>query len=275
MSKVNRRQVLQGIGGFTIGTVLGDRSLILKAATPKIEIQAWDSQGIPLDRKLLDNLYFLDLRDNPIPEPPRQVAPGKLFSDSPPDPFTIALKLRVDGFGEVTLYGDRQGQGYSNKDFPLNLNLAFAETRLFRVSQAVELWEKQGIQFPPTLDSRLAKAQAHLEKAKGTADLSMKAKWSNSSLVESLWAGEEAVFTQAKQKIILRKNFLFGCNFFGYPTRGEIYTQRFGELFNFATLPFYWNSFEPKLGQKNWTDIDRKLNWLQQQSITAKGHPLV
>lgn len=275
MTKINRRQLLQGIGGFTVGTVITNKHLILNAATPRIEIQVWDSQGNLLDSKKLDNLYFLDLRDNPIPELPRQVTAGKLFSDSPQFLFAIALKILVDGFGEVTLYADNKSQGYSPQDFPLNLNLAFAESRLYRVSQTVSLWKKEGIQFPSTLESRLEKAQSDLEKAINTNEIATKLKWCNSSLVESLWVGEEAVFIQAKQKIQERKNFLVGCNFFGYSQKGEEYNKRFQELFNFATIPFYWKYFEPKLGQKDWNSNNLKVNWLQQHQIIPKGHPLV
>ncbi|PSF38112.1 1,4-beta-xylanase [Aphanothece hegewaldii CCALA 016] len=275
MSNINRRQLLQGIGGFTVGTVIINQHRILEAATPRIEIHVTDSQGKPLDSKILDNLYFLNLQDHPIPELPRQVTQGKLFSDSPQFPFAIALKMLVEGFGEVTLYADNKGQGYSSTDFPLNLNLAFAETRIYRVSQAVSVWKKEAIQFPNTLESRLEKAKAYYNKALNTDDIYLKAKWFNSSIVESLKAGEEAVFLQAKQKITARKNFLFGCNFFGYPEKGEEYNQRFKELFNFATIPFYWKYFEPKLGQKNWPNINQRVTWLQQHDITPKGHPLV
>ncbi len=51
-----------------------------------------------------------------------------------------------------------------------------------------------------------------------------------------------------------RHKFLFGCNAFGLrglktPEQTEAYRQRFAELLNFATLPFYWAGYERERGK--------------------------
>jgi GH35 family endo-1,4-beta-xylanase len=176
--------------------------------------------------------------------------------------------MLVLGFGEVTLYGDNQGIGYSVTDFPLNLNLAFAQSRLHRVKKAVQLWQAQGISLSPKTITRLEKAQAYLPPSPSLEQMHL-------SLVESLWAGEEAVFAQAQQTLQARPDFLFGCNFFGYPQRGEVYGKWFKELFNLATVPFYWRGFEPVQGKKDFTAVEQQVNWLESARITPKGHPLV
>lgn len=46
-------------------------------------------------------------------------------------------------------------------------------------------------------------------------------------------------------------------------------------LFNTATLPFYWGSYEPRAGRP---DVDRltvTAHWLADRGVSVKGHPLV
>jgi len=70
-----------------------------------------------------------------------------------------------------------------------------------------------------------------------------------------------------------RDGFLFGCNFFGHPTLGSKYDEQFLEIFNYATVPFYWSVFEPRRGEKAWDRTDEMALRLQKNRVTAKGHP--
>jgi len=84
--------------------------------------------------------------------------------------------------------------------------------------------------------------------------------------------------------------FLFGCNAFvlGQLTPDEMeqrYEKAFVKLFNFATVPFYWEGTEPTKGELRYSeparDIwrrpppDRFLPWAAKHGITLKGHPLL
>ncbi|UCD28812.1 MAG: endo-1,4-beta-xylanase [Planctomycetota bacterium] len=76
-----------------------------------------------------------------------------------------------------------------------------------------------------------------------------------------------------------RHAFLFGCNIFLFgkikkPADSAAYQQRFAELFNFATLPFYWWYYEPRQGQHMDARTEAILEWCRRHNITAKGHPL-
>ncbi|MCW5555337.1 MAG: endo-1,4-beta-xylanase [Verrucomicrobiae bacterium] len=78
----------------------------------------------------------------------------------------------------------------------------------------------------------------------------------------------------------LRHEFRFGCNFFmfnrtGDPEREEKYRRQFAELFNFATLGFYWANYESEQRKPNYDYTDKVAEWCAQQSIICKGHPLV
>ena len=281
MRRIARRTFLRLAGGTTVVVAASASS---KTATPaeisepNIELRAWTAKGQPLPVGLLKQLYFLDLNDEPMPNPSRQVVAGKLFSQPPRQSFAIAAKIPVTGFGSVMLYADNQGKGYSAKDFPLDLNLAFAESRLHRVRTAVSAWQRAGTRFSAQLEERLRQAEASVKEAQTTQAIAAKAKLCNEALRQGLWAGEEAIFAKSQQDIRrhpLRPDFLFGCNFFGHPGNGAEYDRLFKRLFNFATVPFYWQAFEPQPGQPNFAPVDERVNWLRQANITPKGHPLV
>jgi GH35 family endo-1,4-beta-xylanase len=85
---------------------------------------------------------------------------------------------------------------------------------------------------------------------------------------------------------------LFGCNVFSFedfdkhdrrrqgvapePTaEGDTYRRRFAELFNYATLPFYWRLYEPKRGHTAYAYTDRAVAWCRSEGIQMKGHPIL
>lgn len=78
---------------------------------------------------------------------------------------------------------------------------------------------------------------------------------------------------------LIRHDFLFGSNLFGFNNaRGNdesSYRGRFAEIFNYATLPFYWETYEPETGKpeiKRWMDA---ADWSAENGIKTKGHPLI
>jgi GH35 family endo-1,4-beta-xylanase len=79
---------------------------------------------------------------------------------------------------------------------------------------------------------------------------------------------------------LVRHEFLFGCNCFmfdrfGTPADNELYKRRFAELFNYATLPFYWRWYEPKPGQPDYAYTDKVVAWCAEHNIRMKGHPIL
>ena len=47
------------------------------------------------------------------------------------------------------------------------------------------------------------------------------------------------------------------------------------DLFNTATLPFYWGRFEPKRGRPDTQRLRTTAQWFAERGVTVKGHPLV
>lgn len=77
-----------------------------------------------------------------------------------------------------------------------------------------------------------------------------------------------------------RHAFLFGCNFFRWrksesDADNSAYEDRFAALFNYATLPFYWATYEGRQGQPNHEATQRCARWCAEHGIAVKGHPLV
>ncbi len=83
--------------------------------------------------------------------------------------------------------------------------------------------------------------------------------------------------------------FLFGCNLFVLgqlktPEQNRKYEELFLRLFNFATLPFYWEGTEPVQGELRYSDgrfmwrrppPDPLLKWCREHGVVPKGHPLL
>lgn len=60
------------------------------------------------------------------------------------------------------------------------------------------------------------------------------------------------------------------------PAEGDEQLARaYLELFNTATLPFYWGRFEPVLGQTRTTELLATARWFADHGVAVKGHPLV
>jgi endo-1,4-beta-xylanase len=79
---------------------------------------------------------------------------------------------------------------------------------------------------------------------------------------------------------MLRHKFLFGCNLYLWgnlkdPQLEAAYRRRFARLFNFATLPFYWDQYEPEQNKPRKARLRAMAQWCHHNGIRTKGHPLV
>ncbi len=55
----------------------------------------------------------------------------------------------------------------------------------------------------------------------------------------------------------------------------ELLAERFTELYNTATLPFYWRGFEPERGKPDTARLYAAARWFAERGIAVKGHPLL
>ncbi|MFC1762505.1 endo-1,4-beta-xylanase [Planctomycetota bacterium] len=76
-----------------------------------------------------------------------------------------------------------------------------------------------------------------------------------------------------------RHKFLFGCNIFklnqcNTDADNVAYAERFSDLLNYATLPFYWWEYERNQGKPQDQRTLDLAGWCKAHRITTKGHPL-
>ena len=76
-----------------------------------------------------------------------------------------------------------------------------------------------------------------------------------------------------------KHEFLFGANCFlaeqyETPAMNQQYDALFTEVFNYATLPYYWGAYEPERGVPRPEKVSRLLDWCDRFGLDRKGHPL-
>lgn len=238
--------------------------------------------GEPVDAMDLASAMVLDLEFLPRFSHKPHVSPGRAILPAADEPFAVCLPAPVEDFGEVYLYADNAGSGYTTADLgagPMNFAFEAAASREAAVARAEQRLHKTGAIFSSSYRRRMDKAHALLEDARlARADPVRCAEVSMRSLAESMHAGEQLVLEHARLTLAKnppRKNFLFGCNGFGCPRLGEPYAERFRDIFNFVTLPFYRGNIERVEGVRNFAGAEAILKWAERDGLTPKGHPLV
>lgn len=99
-------------------------------------------------------------------------------------------------------------------------------------------------------------------------------------------ASGQALARQEVKLNLTNHKFLFGCGLFESVdvanrlvsdermTYLETKIDLFLDVFNSATLPFYWGRFEPEQGKPLTKELQNAAKWLKERNINVKGHPL-
>jgi len=270
-----RREMAQPLAA---GMAAGAR--LLAGAAPAARCTVVNDRGEPLSTGDLTRFHVCDLLMRPFPIQP-QFEPGAVAFEPPRQAFRIGLPLAVPGFGNVFVYANNRGRGYTARAFsqPLFLNLEFASDRLATVQGLLEECRRSNVTISAAARGRADKAKALLARAEALgSDRAAQAHALTASLSESLWAGELIAVERADQVIArrgARPGFLFGCNAFQYPEYGERYAEQFQAVFNFATVPFYRGMVEREQGHPDYSAPEKLLRWLGRTDIICKGHPLI
>ena len=247
--KWTRRQV---IGSMAILPLAANTSLfpgsgLFQVNSKVTSCKLLNSNGAPFEVNKMGRFHICDLLLRPFQIDP-EFAPGEIRFVPATTPFRISLPVEVPGFGEVFVYADNRGKGYTAKSLektdPLFLNYEFAADRIATAHKIIDECRSAGLIVSPEALKRLSEAERFLAKSEEVkADDKAIAKLAMESLRESLWAGEMIIIERAKQLIErrgTRPSFMFGCNAFRFREYGSQYTKYFESLFNFATLPFTW-----------------------------------
>ena len=213
----------------------------------------YDDQGQPLPAARFERFHLCDQLMRPFTTP-IDAAAGEVRFTQPSDPaFRIGMPLSVPGFGQVFVYVDDGGAGYTGRSLmratALVLNYAFARDRMATVRKLGTECGALGVTISPETRRRIDSAQVVLDRATGaSADRTAQARASMESLRDSLYAGEMLVVARAQRAIArqaARPGFLFGCNRFGlasgYPVRLSTYSRRCSTTRRFRSTGVGWN----------------------------------
>jgi hypothetical protein len=257
-------------------------SAISAAETPApARCLLYDDQGQPLPAARFERFHLCDQLMRPFPTP-IDAAAGEVRFTQPSDPaFRIGMPLSVPGFGQVFVYADDGGAGYTGRSLmratALVLNYAFARDRMATVRKLVTECGALGVTISPESQRRSDSAQVVLDRATGaSADRTAQARASMESLRDSLYADEMLVVARAQRAIArqaARPGFLFGCNRFGLASGYPEALNLFQALFNYTTIPIFGGWVEPQKGHPDSTAFEAALNTLIGTTILPKGHP--
>ena len=188
-------------------------------------------------------------------------------SGPPYDPVVNQSITLTPSWQEFTLVGNSPGYGASgiNAHFQMGHQVGTVELSDIAVTDI-------------GVDPAIAKARAALAPAVTAARIE---KYRKGFLTVSVRDAQGKPVRGVMVKITqTRHAFLFGCNFFGLDPASTspdqiAYRNEFGALFNYATLPFYWGSFESSQGRPDYAHLETMARYCVAHGITPKGHPLV
>ncbi|MEO6848371.1 MAG: endo-1,4-beta-xylanase [Chthoniobacterales bacterium] len=176
----------------------------------------------------------------------------------------------------VNLTADWKEYAFSGPSLDPNLNSQSVKFQVGRQAGTVEIADVSVTDsgpevIPPAVLNALKPEQilARIEKYR-KGDLTIK--------VED--AGGHPVKGASVKITETRAAFLFGANIFALnvddPSPLQIaYQKDFTALFNYATLPFYWGTFEHERGHPDYNHLDKMARWSLTHNLVLKGHPLI
>jgi len=132
---------------------------------------------------------------------------------------------------------------------------------------------------PATAADYAAEDARREQEALARADAGVEKYRKSGAAVAVVRGGKPVPDAQVRVELI-RHAFLFGCNIYAFDrfkTEAEnaAYKQRFADLLNYATLGFYWRSYERERGKPNYAYTDTVAAWCREHGIWMKGHPLL
>lgn len=206
--------------------------------------------------------------------------------------FGINVRWNVEGFGSGYITADNGGAFYTlpptGETRELNLNFELAKSRVFRNRSRMAKHQRangEG-QWQPSreLKGLLAISEGYFEDAeKINGDEERRAELAQKALFYALLAGEKMELEKAQHDIQLRgyrQGFYIGCDTKSFFLMDQdTVLDRFLELFNYATITYYWQvrwnqDFEPSRGEKQFGLRDAVYNELKKHGITVEGRPL-
>jgi GH35 family endo-1,4-beta-xylanase len=199
------------------------------------------------------------------------------------DKFGINVRWNVEGFGYIYMTADNGGEYYSlpqgGKELKYNLNYELAKSRIVANNNRVKKFANSGYTPNSEVKAFLDLSDEFLDNAsRANIDEFKKAQNAQKGLYYAMHAGEmleldKAWFDIARTKY--REDFFLGCDTEDWKEMDHnLFMDLFSETFNYATITYYLNGFQPTEGQYNWNRTDEKFKELRKRGIKVEGRPL-
>jgi GH35 family endo-1,4-beta-xylanase len=210
--------------------------------------------GTPIPKDKILEFHCRDLDDEALYTPITR-EDGAAVVTMPDKPFQVSTIFKVPGFGEVAVYADNKGKGYT-KPGTIDFVTDAAATRLLRVKTTLKHAEDGGVKLSKEFYRKMTEA----EKAEPYKSLAI-----------TLAAGEELTLARANHRISKydgpRKDFFFGCNSMGPDRHNEEFDKMWLNLFNFSTFNLYMGSYATGETTRDYERPDWQYNWLVQNGV--------
>ena len=287
MKSLTRRELLKtgayGAAAAAISPLTGWKTVVPRRQADALVFRPYPHVLTPE----VEWAYATDVNGDPFEAPITITSDGIVVPESVAEqPFAVNARWFVEGFGNVWLDADNQGQMWTREDFvrgePFILNVAFAETRVARNAEIMARYRGTGTNFSPEVTHLHAMAADLLTEARQEQG-ALAARTADQALMYALWAGEKIELEHARQQIARmnrQDQFFFGCETRQYIwAKSVAMVDRFVNLFNYATVTHYvydtwYPVFEPTRGDHRFGIKDEIVDWLLDHGITPEGRPL-
>ncbi|MBE3071172.1 MAG: endo-1,4-beta-xylanase [Planctomycetes bacterium] len=168
-----------------------------------------------------------------------------------------------------------------DREEPYLLTMELARGRVSDVWRKKDEWGYVYGGPSPEIDKEFQDVKLLLAKAQTVEDAPLAASdLAEEALSRAIDLGEKMATADARQGIEIRRRrgelarVDFGCHWdvCDEPPQGK---ERFGETFNYATVPFLWRAIEPREHEYQWKWHDDWIHWLEARGIGIKGGSLV
>jgi GH35 family endo-1,4-beta-xylanase len=202
--------------------------------------------------------------------------------------FGVDVRWNVEGFGYLFLTADNGGEHYTlppdGRTVEMNLNVELAKSRVMRNRRRLAQHAAEGYTPSREVQGHLDVSEGYYDDLQPVSADATRGMLAQQSLRHALWAGEAMELEKARHDIARRgrRDFFVGCDARAfYQMDPDIFLDRFGELFDYATITYYLTvghvgvpDFEPVEGDKRFDTRDALFQRLRDRGITVEGRPL-
>lgn len=243
------------IAAFVVFVAAASAVLAFDSNAPRtLRVRMLAPDGKPIPKESIREFHIRNLTDELV-YAKIELSDGVAVIPMPDQPFQISTVLKVPGFGEVAVYADNHGKGYSTPG-QIDFLTDAAATRLERVRAALGKAKSEGLVMPKSFAEKLAAA------AKDTP---------YGSLAVTLAAGEELTLARANYRISKykapRKSFLFGCNCSPPEAHTPNFDTAWKSLFNWGTANLYMSGYAKEEGKRDFTRADWEVDWMWNNGV--------